>query len=414
MTNENEINTANEGYLTITYDVNGGTPEIPSASVYEGGMYILPTIYPQKDGYVFVYWRDELSNMICSPGERITVEKALNFKAVFYRISSITFDLNGGEGDFPVWSEMDTIFITLPENVPTRTGYRFLHWVNLDGEIYEAGGTYIMKPTDDTLTAEWYELKLCTITYDVDGGTPEIPSASVYEGEEYTLPEIYPEKEGYYFIYWNDEVNNIGYSPNETITVEKDIALKAFYRRISSITFDLNGGEGDFPVWSEMDTIFITLPEAVPTKPGYRFLHWVNLDGEIYEAGGTYIMKPTDDTLTAVWQELKLCTITYDVDGGTPEIPSASVYEGESYTVSDVIPQKEGCYFTYWKDSETAAGYTPKESFIISKDITLKAVWTPNPYLVTYDAGEEQPFHSEYVEVGMSTSVISCVPEKEG
>lgn len=80
--------------------------------------------------------------------------------------------------------------------------------------------------------------------------------------------------------------------------------------------------------------------------------------------------------------EEKEYVVTFDVDGGTPEVPKATIKEGESIATSPVVT-KEGFTFLGWFSGTTKITfpYTP------TQDITLKAHWEELEYTFTLNPG---------------------------
>ena len=76
-------------------------------------------------------------------------------------------------------------------------------------------------------------------------------------------------------------------------------------------------------------------------------------------------------------------SITYDFAGGTgSHCSNTSVPQGDSYTICDEAPTKEGHTFLGWSDGINI--YQPNNSFTPEDDITLTAQWQINTYTVTW------------------------------
>lgn len=74
-------------------------------------------------------------------------------------------------------------------------------------------------------------------------------------------------------------------------------------RRSYTVTFDLNGGTGDFPNVTFLSGKTFTLPTDEPTKEGFYFQGWL-YDGSLYQAGETSPVLYTSDTLVAQWTDV--------------------------------------------------------------------------------------------------------------
>lgn len=67
----------------------------------------------------------------------------------------VTFDLNGGKGDFPVIEKPIDQPITIPSNTPTKEGFIFHCWHGSDGVDYHPGDVIPANTADLVLTAHW-------------------------------------------------------------------------------------------------------------------------------------------------------------------------------------------------------------------------------------------------------------------
>lgn len=100
-------------------------------------------------------------------------------------------------------------------------------------------------------------------------------------------------------------------------------------------------------------------------------------------------------------------SITYDFEGGTSShCPNTtSVPQGDSYTICDEAPTKEGNTFLHWSDGVNT--YNPSDVIAtVTTDITLTAVWQPNTYTVTWNSNGEE------TEVPYNHGVALVVPEE--
>ena len=107
-------------------------------------------------------------------------------------------------------------------------------------------------------------------------------------------------------------------------------------------------------------------------------------------------------------------SITYDFAGGTgSHCSNTSVPQGDSYTICDEAPTKEGHTFQGWSDGINT--YQPNNSFTPTSDITLTAQWQVNTYIVTWNNnGVTTPIeynHGETLEVPATPA--SCDEVKE-
>ena len=124
----------------------------------------------------------------------------------------------------------------------------------------------------------------------------------------------------------------------------------------------------------------ITLP--TPTWPGHTFSGW--FDGNTLVTSGVCTLFEST-TLTAKWDAVSY-KINYILNGGTNAVGNHFSYISEQRIVLEA-PTKTGYTFTGWTyDGQT----TPKKEVVIeygsTGDKTFTANWTPNTYMITFDA----------------------------
>ncbi len=107
-------------------------------------------------------------------------------------------------------------------------------------------------------------------------------------------------------------------------------------------------------------------------------------------------------------------SITYDFAGGTgSHCSNTSVPQGDSYTICDEAPTREGHTFQGWSDGTST--YAAGATITPSSDVTLTAVWKANTYTVTWnnngDTDEVTYNHGDALVV--PTAPASCDGVKE-
>lgn len=109
-------------------------------------------------------------------------------------------------------------------------------------------------------------------------------------------------------------------------------------------------------------------------------------------------------------------SITYDFAGGTgSHCANTSVPQGDTYTICDEEPTKEGNTFQGWSDGTST--YAAGATITPTKNITLTAQWQINTYTVIWsvngDTTEESYEHGETLNVPDPNDIPSCDGEKE-
>lgn len=227
----------------------------------------------------------------------------------------------------------------------SRDHYDFIGWNIYDGqdwamfkpdEIYKTG--LIQTTADGTskaLYAAWKIKDNYKIYYNGNGGVSGETNGNVFKGEDYTVSDGIPTREGYTFTGWNTAQNGSGtnYNGGDKITgVTENITLFAQWQENKSVVYDTNGG-----------TASTSLPVLKPAKGATVD---VNFTTTVQKAGYDFIGWDTNP---------------YGKDG-TQENPSKDA--------------------TYTKDGTT--------SFPMGDEaVTLYAIWAPKQFSITYAATDD-------------------------
>ncbi|MBE6651653.1 MAG: hypothetical protein E7613_10135, partial [Ruminococcaceae bacterium] len=446
---------------TLTFNLAGGTGEFNAITGLEGESIYLGNM-PIREGYYFSRWVNSVGESFC-PGDTYTFNYGNDTLTAVWG-STVTFDLNGGEGNFPDISGEVMTSLMLPSEIPTKAGYNFVKWVSdKHGDNYLEYGYFI--DGNDTFTAVW-EIAWYTLTYNLsDADTPE--SIESQEGQAETniiLSDIVPTKEGFTFVRWENTAgekfqpgapyffgyhddtltpvwgytvtldfsdgrtevvkggvgetldfiptseygtfyswinkNSQEFLPGEYTFIHGDDYLSAMWGY--TVSYDTNGGVGEF---SPQTTLFggtITIPTVTPTKDGYEFREWISTAGESFYPGATYD-KNEPTILTADW----MCNLYFDTDGGDEgSYLISALSEGEVFELP--TPTRSNYTFVKWVNSQGVEFYPEDEYRLIYGHDTLTAVWG---YTVTLDASGGECVESVIKPVG---EALDIVPEYEG
>lgn len=152
-----------------------------------------------------------------------------------------------------------------------------------------------------------------------------------------------------------------------------------------TIRFNANGGSVSPSSRTVSAGTPVTLPTA--TRTGYTLLGWSTSAGAssaTWKAGSSYTVNK-DVTLYAIWQKddaptpSTKYTVLFDGNGGQANASSATFDAGTSIKLPGA--SRRGYIMLGWSENSDAssADYAVGESYIITKDVTLYAVWTVNP-----------------------------------
>ncbi len=319
-------------FFTVIFKVNGGEPTIANQNVARGAKVQKPAD-PTREGYIFVGWYTEQGKF--NFDEEITANVTLT--AEWTRSFTVSFDTDGGSAVAAMTVPHDTPLTPYPE-VPTRSGYRFVKWYYIEGErdwdfetdvvtsditlkvIWQKTVTVTFKNGDEsttstvdegatvqspaaptrggylflgwfledaeesfdfngtaisediTLTARFEELY--SVTFDTGDETPMgcSPITGVRAGSKITAP-VDPISTSFVFAGWyfGDKEWNFDTDtmPAENITLTAKWVAKTW-----TVSFDSDGGDGDYPDLIVEYGEKIPKPETDPTREGYKFDGW--------------------------------------------------------------------------------------------------------------------------------------------
>lgn len=407
-------NIVDSGVKSLIFNKNGGTDGPGSVEMIFEEATVIPTTEPTREGYVFLSWNtkkdgtgtvykanDVFKKAKVTPADTVTL-----YAQWKENTATLTLDLQGGTG---VSSNIEMKYsssTSLPSTKPSKTGFEFKEWntyPNGKGSAYAPGDTYKSSksaPISATLYAI-YVPKKSTLTYDVQGGSPEISSVTMtYAGETKVLSEEVT-KTGYKFKSWNTRENGSGtaYSAGEIIKAAnsdpESITLYAQWtENTATLTYDANDGTGASKEVILKYTASASVSEDVPTREGYVFDSWntnKNGSGASYTSGAALKAaktNPSDITLYAQWTEAA-SELAYDLQDGTGVITSVQMRYTTNTKITDVVPTKTGCIFKGWNTKADGSG-TPyasgaefKASNVVPTDTTLYAQWLEK-YDVSY------------------------------
>ncbi len=279
---------------------------------------------------------------------------------------------------YPFFNETG-VYANTTAPAPERTGYAFGGWyetARCEGDPAFAGGATITpRVNNKTYYAKWTPVEY-TITYVLDGGTNVASNLTKYTIESsFTFAD--PSKTGYTFVNWTEGGNVVtgivaGQTGNKTITAN-------WTKNTYTVTFDGNGATGG----TMTDQSFVYDEAQNLTENDYERKYTVTFDangGSVTPASSvaayTFDGWTYDGNSYADKAEVSNLTT---VQNGT--VTMTAQWTAASVTLP--TPTRDGYTFAGWYSGETKIGdagddYTP------TADISLKAKWTLNTYIITY------------------------------
>jgi len=412
--------TVNEYTLTYSYSSAPAGAQLPAAST---GLFYGDTIELAAatvvEGYTFNGW--VYDGVTYGEGEDFTMPNGDVTVVGSYTANEYTIDYVTGFDDVEVpegTTESATVGTVFELPVLSKDGYEFKGWKN--GDVSYAPGASFTMPADEVeLEAIWEEIPAdpdeYTYSYSWTGDIPAeatLPEGdTVPEGTTVTVADV-PVVDGYTFNGWiyNGRLTESFVMPGNDVTITgewtKDPVPAAKY----DLTVDANGGT--FANGAEVYTAqleegqTVTVP-AGPTYEGFKFMGWVDADGNATSIPGT--MPANAVSIKAEWSELY--DITFIVDDETYETVTDAGIKGDALPVPQKgEPTKEGFTFGGWADKDGKIVTTIPEG-----DAVLDAVWVPvDPtlYTIKYYDGSTL-LKTEQYEAG--ADIAEFAPEaKEG
>lgn len=304
----------------LNFNLQGGSGTFNTLYGVYGERLFIPSSSPTKNGYTFQGWStSSTGSPQYQPGDYYTIYSNTILYAIWgesTQYCTITFDANGGSGA-PASQQKDVGEATyIPYAKPTRNGYTFLGWSTskyTSTADYQPGQAYT--PYGDmTFYAVWEQnvVKTWTITYNANGGenAPSPQTANV--GQSITITYSKPTRTGYTFLGWSTwsgatEPESI-FTPGYSYKSDFNLTLYAVWEKQEedryTISFDLQGGSGEFnPLKGKYGEAWY-LPNRAPYKSGYIFKGWATSpDGNPeYQPDDIYTIYG-NATLYAVWKE---------------------------------------------------------------------------------------------------------------
>jgi len=391
----------------ISFNFNGGHKAKDNETyptIHKYGTAQIKFNTPVKNGYDFAGWLLASTNTIQNSYTRYQTEDATYTAQWTPHKYTVTFETGTKENIAPTDFDITGNKIDLTSNdfIPTKKGNKFLGWFDVKGTEYKTVQYGVSKNTnygtleDITFYAKWKPNQYNVIC-NLDGGYIDnypmntdgtIDMVHAYGASE-ALPLV-PEKTGYSFLGWVlIDLDEGTYTKKIPADLDHDATFVAKWSKDDyKISYDLDGGNVNAALTSvyNIDTDTITLP--APTKEGYSFSKWIDLDtnNEIKS-----IVKGTvgDKKIKALWvaNSYKINYTLNKKDAVLPDSADNNRTFGKDITLA--TPSKQGYVFDGWYDNAdlTGSAYTSDRLKNLASDVTLYAKWSPAQYKITYDLG---------------------------
>lgn len=302
---------------SLSFSLQGGTGTFNTLYGGYGERVQIPYTTPTKSGYTFKGWATYSGGSVSyQPGEYYTLYGNSTLYAVWQSSGGTTqyylnFNLQGGSGTFNTLYGVYGERLFIPSSSPTKNGYTFQGWsTSSTGSPQYQPGDYYTIYSNTILYAIWGEsTQYCTITFNANGGTGAPASQQKVAGEPTYIPYAKPTRSGYTFLGWSTSryAASADYQPGQAYTPYGNMTFYAVWKQEEdryTISFDLQGGSGEFnPLKGKYGEAWY-LPNRAPYKSGYIFKGWATSpDGNPeYQPDDVYTIYG-NATLYAVWKE---------------------------------------------------------------------------------------------------------------
>lgn len=342
------------------------TPDAENAMTQE---QLANFAYDYDEQELFALWSDEVTN---------TSWKYEVYKMVLVENGDGTY--RGEYVQTPDYVSPSTeVAVNTPINAPVEPETGFV----LDTEKSVTGG--VAQAGSDNVLKVYYKRELHTVTYyDEDGSIAQKFTDIPYGAPVPAISDNnVPTKEGH-TLTWEPTI------PSRVGT--EDLAFTAKFTPVTyTYTFNANGG-----VFADGNVVKTMLfnhgdatkaPDTAPTKEGYVFTGWKQLDGTAMPE------KAVGDLTLYAQYEPATFTVSFDSDGGSA-VPSED-HKADKEINSFPTPTKDNAIFVGW----TYNGQRISYPFTMpASNITLKAAWEymgPINATLTYEFTGDVPAGAE-------------------
>ena len=377
---------------------------------------------------------------------------SMNLNLKLKDVFNVTYNSNGGKGnieDNTIYEDNSIVTVKSSDGI-SKTDAKFVSWntkADGTGTSYNANDTFIITE-NTTLYAIWQDIekpKTYTVIYDVNGGTGSIKDDNIYTANSTAIVKSSDgiSKTDAKFVSWNTKADGTGtsYNANDNIIVNNNIVLYAIWQDIEkpdpkpeietyTVIYDVNGGTGsikDNNIYTANSIAIVKSSDGI-SKTGAKFISWnTKADGTgiTYNANDNIIVN-NNIVLYAIWQdiekpdpkpEIETYRVIYDLNGGIgTKVDEIEYYKNDEVTVKcDKGISKELAKFKYWNTKADGTGsiYKPFDTFIITSNVTLYAIWEdlPKPTPVIVDTPDPEPNPDDSDDPYDPKKTISTFPD---
>jgi uncharacterized repeat protein (TIGR02543 family) len=382
----------NANRYTVSFESNGGTPCDPVTVSFRQPYG--PLCATTRTGWTFDGWYDSPDGPTVITADSLVLIPANHTLYGRWTVNTVTvsFDSEGGSACAPRTVAYGQAYgASGALCVPARDGYVFAGWFVGDGGTGApvSNTTAMLRTVSHSLYAGWTAATL-TVTYDNAGGAG-CGTKQVVHGEAYG-PLCVPARVGYTFGGWMvTPESGAGVNAASAVTAVADHTLYARWTADTYVvTFDSAGGSVCAPITVRYGQTYgeASTDGALcsPTLIGNLFEGWYDASGPRVVAT-TVVTRTQSHTLTARWKRVSY-VLTFDAAGGTAPSPATkNVSYGALYGALAITSRVGHAFSGWWTEPEGAGDEIAADTVVrVASAHTLYAAWTPNRYVVSFDA----------------------------
>ena len=391
--------------INAVADVISAGTVVGSGTYYEGTEITIEAI--PNNGYDFINWIEN--------DKVISTELAITFNALEDRnlvahfeanFEGFTVSLNVEEGGVVFGAGLYEAESAVTVTAEPRGKYSFISWIDSEGNELSAEPSYTFTITADVeLTAvfERYYSKYVieVVSANEDAGTVE-GSGKYTEDDEVTVTAV--PNEGYRFLRWSENGEEISTSAEYTFVCAKKLSLLAEFKKIYSVQVDeFEGGSVkglSTGVFDENEQVTL----VVSVDENYNFVAWKDATtGEVLSENVIYSFVASADRHLAVEvkEKGKLCTVSVQTGGTVSGLRNGQYEAGETVTL--IATPSEGYLFKGWISNGEIISTETRLSFVASDDMNIYASFLPKPKEITVEVNINDETFGSVIGAGTYT-----------
>ena len=397
---------------TVSFNMAGGSPQVPSQTVQHGSLATEPS-NPTRDGYDFIGWDFDFLTPITSDititaqwqiaDYTLTADNQFEGTPIdygTYPLAGISFTYDGNTTFNTVTATFnDSVSYSLPDEANGLQPISLFGVSLIDNPENKTGTIQVTGDLTVPIVWDYVDKDLfiasnvpTTITYSVDGGANQ--SSPIDSGYDLLVTTQHassvvltaPLQQGDYdFVrFYDDNGNTISTNNSITLAMIEDKYVNVEYAlRQLTVTIDYSTETG-LADDVETATIGTNYAKERPIVTGYSFVAWKDKDNNFVTIDTSVVL-----VLSAIsrdWNifaeyEVNQYTITFDTNGGDALSPQTYDYNEQ---LSLPIPTRTGFTFDGWfANPELTQPFN--DLTMPAEDITLYAKWSGVEYNVSID-----------------------------